>query len=104
MKGSVFLFLLLLQIPAGTWLASGAELGENDFNPKQVLKRALPAITNAVVKSVSDDLSGIVRGDELVLGVVVGGKARAYPINMLTGPHREIINDSLGGRPIAATW
>ncbi len=41
---------------------------------------------------------------ELVLGVVVGEEARAYPINMLTGPSREIINDSLGGQWIAATW
>ena len=43
-------------------------------------------------------------GNELVLGVVVNGKARAYPINMLTGPAREIINDQLGGAAIAATW
>jgi hypothetical protein len=35
---------------------------------------------------------------------VVEGKARAYPINMLTGPRREIINDELGGKAIAATW
>jgi hypothetical protein len=39
-----------------------------------------------------------------VLGVVVGKEARAYPINMLTNPTREIINDKLGGRAIAATW
>ena len=26
------------------------------------------------------------------------------PINMLTNPTREIINDTLGGRSIAATW
>ena len=38
------------------------------------------------------------------LGVEVGGEARAYPINMLSGPNREILNDTLGGRPIAATW
>lgn len=42
--------------------------------------------------------------EELVLGVVIGNQARAYPINMLTGPEREIINDQLGGRAIAATW
>ena len=41
---------------------------------------------------------------ELVLGVVIGDQARAYPINMLTGPHREIINDTINRRPIAATW
>jgi len=45
-----------------------------------------------------------VTGKELVIGVVVDGKARAYPINMLTGPSREIINDVLGSRSIAATW
>jgi hypothetical protein len=38
-----------------------------------------------------------------VLGVRVGKDARAYPINMLTGPDREIINDTLGEKAIAAT-
>jgi len=42
--------------------------------------------------------------DELVIGVVIDGEARAYPINQLTGPDREIINDELAGTAIAATW
>jgi hypothetical protein len=42
--------------------------------------------------------------DELVIGVTVNGESRAYPINCLTGPSREILNDKLGGVPIAATW
>ena len=50
------------------------------------------------------DVTDQVSDNELVLGVVVSGKARAYPLNMLTGPRREIINDKLGGRHIAATW
>jgi hypothetical protein len=45
-----------------------------------------------------------VAASELVLGLTLGGAARAYPINMLTGPQREIVNDELGGRAIAATW
>ena len=45
-----------------------------------------------------------IEDDELVLGVEINGKARAYPINMMTGPMREIFNDELGGLPIAATW
>jgi hypothetical protein len=40
----------------------------------------------------------------LVLGVTIGKASRAYPINMLTNPTREIINDKLGGKNIAATW
>jgi len=52
----------------------------------------------------ADEVFDQVADEELVLGVVVGGQARAYPINMLTGPSREIINDTLGGKAIAATW
>ena len=45
-----------------------------------------------------------VRPEELVLGIEIAGEARAYPCNMLSGPIREILNDSLGGEPIAVTW
>ena len=51
-----------------------------------------------------DEAGRFVKDEELVLGVVVKGEARAYPINMLTSPRREIINDKLGGQAIAATW
>jgi hypothetical protein len=44
------------------------------------------------------------RDDDLVLGVVVGGEARAYPINLMWEPPNEVLNDTLGGEPIAATW
>ena len=65
--------------------------------------RPFPAIVEPDVVGVGA-AGKFVRNDELVLGVVVGGAARAYPINMLTNPTREIINDRLGGRSIAATW
>jgi hypothetical protein len=45
-----------------------------------------------------------VRDDDLVLGVVVGGESRAYPINLMWEPQNEVLNDTLGGEPIAATW
>jgi len=44
------------------------------------------------------------RDDDLVLGVVVGGEARAYPISLMWEPQNEVLNDTLGGEPIAATW
>jgi hypothetical protein len=39
---------------------------------------------------------------ELVLGVELNGEARAYPIGLLA--QREIVNDSVGGHPIAVTY
>ncbi len=42
--------------------------------------------------------------DDLVIGVVVGGEARAYPVNLMWEPQNESLNDTLGGEPIVATW
>jgi hypothetical protein len=42
--------------------------------------------------------------NDLVLGVEINGAARAYPIAMISQPIREVFNDTLGGRAIAATW
>jgi len=42
--------------------------------------------------------------DDLVIGVVVDGKARAYPVNFMNGPLHEVVNDRVGDREIAATW
>jgi hypothetical protein len=44
------------------------------------------------------------RDDDVVLGVVVAGEARAYPVNLMWEPQNEVLNDTLGGAPIAATW
>jgi uncharacterized protein DUF3179 len=44
------------------------------------------------------------RDDDLVIGVVAGGEARAYPVNLMWEPVNEVLNDTLGGRPITATW
>ena len=40
--------------------------------------------------------------DELVLGVEVNGDARAYSVPLLS--RHEIVNDVVGGKPIAVTW
>jgi Protein of unknown function (DUF3179) len=44
------------------------------------------------------------RDDDLVIGVVAGGEARAYPVNLMWEPVNEVLNDTLGGQPITATW
>lgn len=72
-----------------------------DYKPKQVLKTAIRPITDPLIVDASES---DVNDNELVIGVEVDGQARAYPINQLTGPMREIINDTLGGTAIAATW
>jgi Flp pilus assembly protein TadD len=41
---------------------------------------------------------------DLVIGVVIDGRARAYPVNQLFGPANEAVNDVLAGVPVVATW
>ncbi len=72
-----------------------------EYRPRVVLNHPLPPIKDPpVVSAQRADLSD----NELVLGIAIGDQARAYPINQLTGPRREIINDQLAGTAIAATW
>ncbi len=40
--------------------------------------------------------------DAMVLGVRVGGEARAYPVDVLDW--HELVNDELGGQPILVSW
>ena len=84
-------------------LGPGGTQQELKFKPQVVIPRAFPAIVQPKTVS-AKEANETVHAEELVLGVEVDGVARAYPINMLTGPQREIINDKLGGKAIAATW
>ena len=73
-----------------------------EFRPRRVVKPFRP-ITRFPILS-AKDADGKIDDAELVLGIEIDGTSRAYPINMLTGPRREILNDTLAGVPIAATW
>ena len=91
--------------PLDCWLVSTVEAQspqQRDFNPRVLMKHLRPIVDAPFIPATK--VRDQVADNELVLGVVVAGQPRAYPINMLTGPSREIINDQLGGHAIAATW
>ncbi len=64
---------------------------------------AIPALTRPVFLSRAEAES-LMHDDEPVLGLVdpVTGQARAYSLWHLE--RHEIVNDRLGGKPIAVTW
>ena len=62
---------------------------------------AIPSIDNPTFYSVEEANEEYVL-EELVLGVVIDGDARAYSTNLLDS--HEIVNDVVGGQPIAVTW
>ena len=72
------------------------------FKPKKLMSPRKAIVDSPFI--VADEVKDQVSDSELVLGVIVEGQPRAYPINMLTGPAREIINDRIGKTDFAATW
>jgi hypothetical protein len=61
----------------------------------------IPAIDDPAFVS-GPEANAQMRPDEPVLGVVLGGEARAYSLWQLDA--HEIVNDELAGTAIAATW
>ena len=51
---------------------------------------------------VTADEADFLKADDLILGIVIDGDARAYPAKILD--HHEIVNDTVGGKPIAITF
>ena len=63
---------------------------------------AIPAISNPgfyASLEASDESYG---DDDLVLGIEIDGDARAYSVPLLS--RHEIVNDVVGGKPVAVTW
>jgi Protein of unknown function (DUF3179) len=65
-------------------------------------KDAVPAIRDSTPLLVPAAAVRVVRESDPVLGVVIGEESRAYPIAFLSW--HEIVNDVVGGVPVAATW
>lgn len=73
------------------------------FDPQVVIGTPYDAIKEFPIESIDKAIETLDLAD-LVLGVEINGESRAYPLAHLSGPWREIVNDNLGGTPIAATW
>ena len=88
--------------------APGAPPGGNESVQVQEFKLvtllgfdAIPAILDPVFVSMPD-AQGWMEPDEQVLGLSINGDHRAYSVRMLS--RHEIVNDVVGGMPVAVTW
>jgi hypothetical protein len=99
------LAVVLMVCGAAAWLVARF-VPDDDLPPYQPVQIIGPQSPHVAVptRRTQDVRPGEIGDDELVLGVELGGQARAYPINQLSGPRREAFNETLGGRAIAVTW
>ena len=76
------------------------EADYDKFSRRAVKRDAFPVLTNPPMIAAADAKE--IRDLEPVLGVTIGGEARAYPISIM-GVH-ELVNDTMGGVAYAASW
>ena len=62
---------------------------------------AIPAITNPSFVPAREAKLWMERTEQ-VIGLEIGGENKAYPINVLS--RHEIVDDVVGGKPVAVTW
>lgn len=75
---------------------------EEDYEIVTLLPRdAIPAIDDPQFLT-AEEAAAEYQPDEMVLGVVFNGEARAYSVSFLSS--HEIVNDTVGGVKIAVTW
>jgi hypothetical protein len=79
-------------------------LPSHDLRPEDIVtifpKDAIPAILSPSFEKGSEVTW--LKGKDAVIGIEINGDSRAYPVPILT--RVEIINDRVGGIPIAVTW
>jgi hypothetical protein len=61
-------------------------------------------IVNPPVQSAREGKELFRAPSSLVLGLVVGKEARAYPLAMIFGRTNEVINDTVGGQAVLVTY
>ena len=83
------LLVLLLPVFAATWLARQNHF-EWMFNP----------LPNAAYAKAAD--APFVNDDDRVLSVTIGGESVAYPVRLMAYHH--LVEDTVGGTPIVATY
>lgn len=76
---------------------------ERDFDVITLLPPdAIPAISNPGFYESLEAADESYSDDDLVLGIEIDGDARAYSVPLLS--RHEIVNDVVGGKPVAVTW
>lgn len=81
------------------------EVSDRDYSDLEIVtllpQDAIPALTFPNYYGV-EDANQEYLPDELVIGIDMNGDARAYSVGLLS--RHEIVNDTIGGVPLAVTW
>ena len=104
-KNRVFCLRKISYFTLSLWVLLNVSVaGAADLRPDEIVtilpKDAIPAILSPSFEE--GNKASWLSGKDAVVGVEIAGDSRAYPVAILSS--REIVNDKVGGIPIAVTW
>ncbi len=96
------LLILVWAVPVhASWDFSKSSIPVDDIQSGGPPRDGIPALFNPEYLTASD-ADELLTSEDRVLGFVSGGKARAYPIRIMSW--HELVNDSLNGIPYLVSW
>ncbi len=96
-----FLLTFLIAAPAfGAWNYDRHSIPVDEIMSGGPPKDGIPALKNP--NYVSAQKITFLRKDDRVIGTVINGEARAYPLRIMSW--HELVNDRIGDLPILVSW
>lgn len=100
-RTAVLVIAVLALVPAA---AAGQDTPGQETAPPEGVQQlrprgGIPAIFDPVFVTAAE---AQMPDSAWVLGLVINGEARAYDLNILN--HHEVVNDVVGGLPVAPVW
>jgi len=96
----ILIGILMLTQPALAWDFAKHSIPLDDILSGGPPRDGIPALMEP--DYVSADKAFFLKGDDQVIGVVVNGVARAYPLRIMSW--HELVNDRFGGVPVLVSW
>jgi len=100
-KVLILIGILTLAQPAMAWDFTKHSIPLDDILSGGPPRDGIPALLDPQFISAKEAADSLKPGDK-VIGVSMGGKARAYPIRILN--YHELANDRIGDTPLLVSW
>ena len=98
----IFLMAFVLAAPAqADWDFSKHSIPVEDIRGGGPPRDGIPALFNPEYLT-AKEADKLLKPDERVLGLNLGGVSRAYPIRIMSW--HELVNDEIGGIPYLVSW
>jgi len=96
----VFFMVVLFCPPAMAWDFDRHAIPTDEIISGGPPRDGIPALMEP--EYVAADEAVYLKGEDRVIGVVVNGVARAYPLRIMSW--HELVNDRFGGVPVLVSW